>query len=249
MKMFLRDNKPATSNWPRALKAHFPDVSIGGDNADVPADDLELLAVFLHTTDPGVKSASKKWAAESEQRFLVIVGSGGHISPTEDDPANRTYGCHWSSAEFESASIARIRSFVDEMQKGCFRPALLRPAPTENLLALRLLCEAWLLLHWEEASTFPKRDELAKVLQIDPVGYKMPEGIQLNAPQSFESWIAPFRETHNGDPVESIAKELVLEDAKRAARSFFADMSRAQPDFLRVAGLFLLLDSIVMASN
>jgi hypothetical protein len=127
--------------------------------------------------------------------------------------------------------------------------SLLRPPATEQIIALRLLCESWLMVHWDEASTSSKRAELAKALEVAPESYKLPEGIQLNTPHSRGEWIAPFCKSHEDDPIESITKELVLEDNKVAVRDFLTSMETAQPDFPCVADLFLRLDGVVRSST
>jgi hypothetical protein len=203
--------------------------------------DFHLL--ILHNTN---KSVADQWISDNCVKAKFVLKYGG--SPVVDG-IPRAVSASSPFTGREAKAILEAAETASSAQDFIAKVVAIWSTQIESCLALRLLCEAWLLLRWDKASSFSKRDELAKALQIGPDNYQLPEGVQLNSPQSAETWIAPFRENHDEDPIGSITRQLPSETAKAAVRAFFTDMERSQPDFPRVADLFLLLDGVVRGSN
>jgi len=124
------------------------------------------------------------------------------------------------------------------------------PKRVENLLALRLLCESWLLIHWNQGSSFPRRNDLSNALGISVDDYRLPAGVRLNSPESLDDWFRPFGENHDGDRIASITEGLRAEDTKSSVLSFFKSFkTRSELDFSSVAELYLSLYTVAPASS
>jgi hypothetical protein len=213
----------------------------------------ENAVVFLHQKYKRVDWEEAFRDGRCKGHLIIASTAGGSALGSSNH--ERIHICMWKPDDFSPASGAqpnRVQRWVEQNEAGDIHKvqwALLAPAPTERLWALRLLCESWLLMNWDKASNFSKGDELAKALRVESGKYELPDGVQLNPPQSAEEWTSPFREDQDGDPVGTITKELASDTARAAVQTFFTDMKSASPDFTRVANLFLLLDSAVRASN
>jgi hypothetical protein len=238
------DGGDSARKWEEIVSPAIQKLTIdqtGSDFTPSPNDGV----VFIHHTSLQCTEESAKVLTEKHPNtvFVWIYGAGLPNGPSGD----RHYCVRAviTKPRDERFSV-RVRKFLSDFEaSGKPTFTLLEPRNRESLFALRLLCESWLLLHWNEGAAFLTQREVAKALQIDPAGYTLPAGIQLTPPSSPPTWTAPFGK----GSVETIVNELTSEDAKGAVRSFFADMSGAQPDFARVADLYLLLDAAVRASS
>jgi hypothetical protein len=122
------------------------------------------------------------------------------------------HGCFWAPEEFEVVGNAcgkrEITEFLRQMADesvGQLKWELLQPAPTEDVLALRLLCEAWLLSHRPES--------------------RKPDGLTIKAPDSPKEWFAPFATTPSVAAAAAIAST-VGEIARADARTFLEKIAR-----------------------
>lgn len=160
MKIFLRDrlksltpdNRPTSeaSKWEKNLNTSgitfYPEIGVHRDHVFLPPAIADRdSVVFLHT-DTQRDNWEKCYAdnaPNSHHGHLVIISTlgGQALKPSTFD---RVHVCHWSAEQFGREPHPRARSFADSLVSGRPNWQLIRPAPTERLWALRLLCEGFL---------------------------------------------------------------------------------------------------------
>ncbi len=155
MKIFLRDslksldpyNRPlsTTSPWEEQLRLmnvpFHPDEGVHRDTFRAPHAIKDADAVvFLHTETQRPNWESD-FASSNYLGHLILISRPGGASITPS-PNPRVHVCFWGIEHFGERYHPRVEAFVASLLRGQPIWGALRPAATERLWALRLLCEA-----------------------------------------------------------------------------------------------------------
>lgn len=145
MNVHLRDYALANSGWQSALGAHFQAVDARGENDLVPRDG-EHRIVFLHSHTHATDVALREWSRDNGTRHLVLIGSGGGISESLSDHANRVHACWWKPQDLVSEHVrTEVRSLVSAIKDNARDWwKWLQPTDTSVLIALTILCQGYL---------------------------------------------------------------------------------------------------------
>lgn len=216
MKIYLRDHNEGTHTvWKKALCAagislehNLAVIEDGYYGNETPLCVKAADAcVFLHS-----QTYRQQWEnGFKEGTFLghlVVVSTQGGKSLSKSG-CDRVHLCFWTPSHFEETNKGnhrRLRKWIEQIKSDDFDKvdwSLLQPAPTEQLYALRLLCEAW---------------DLNKGREED-----VHNGYTLKAPVIPNDWFNPFGQTAlNNSATEAIASGMVLDDAKNEVRTFLS---------------------------
>jgi len=108
----------------------------------------------------------------------------------------------------------------------------------EWCLALRLLCEAWLLTHWSQAKDYTNKQALKEALRLNGDQPELPPDIPLCAADKQQEWLEPFGLGRDG-----FVAQMPDHTSRVAASKFFESISNHSPTFGQVADLLLALSA------
>lgn len=183
-------------NWPRMLGCQvtaFPSLA---------CDAVSPCVVFIHFRFPQVDMAN---FAHAHPKCVVVIISGG----TRDSAWRDSAHCYWRRApvakpddpHFAQCAQAFLKDF-----RASGRPdfTLLEPRNDEARLALRLLCEAWVMNKGAESQEHA--------------------GITIFAPVTPEQWFHPFQEKPTEAAASKIAKQ--MGSAQKTAEKFLNQVAQ-----------------------
>lgn len=200
--------------WYRALHAAFPtafDAHLTISGNDPPLNVLvyndQSAVIFAHSN-----GGEQKWrdkANEVGTRCHIVLVRGGGGQKPESNTKGNLHGCFWPPSDFEATGDSSIRAEVAEICRQLNGDAasqvdwrLLQPAPCEDILALRLLCEAWLYV-----------DRGTNTQLTSP----------LKTPRAPNEWFAPFGRTASDEAATEIGGRMG-ESAKTIAIAFLKEI-------------------------
>ena len=139
--------------------------------------------VFVHADGPESRglwiSATTNWLKGT----VVFVSSKGRLNSNTLRKAATAAGlssyarccaCFWSLPELNNVKNSRILALLESLKTSTPDLQLLQPPPTEDVLTLRILCEAWLATEGKPTASL--------------------NGITIHAPVTPEDWFKPFGE-------------------------------------------------------
>jgi hypothetical protein len=166
--------------------------------------------LFVHSNG-GEHLWRDRAAEETTSCHVVLVRSDGGQRSEQSSKGN-LHGCFWAPEDFELPGGPRGKPEVTEFLRQMAGESahqvkweLLQPAPTEDILALRLLCEAWLFSHRLAGAE--------------------PGDLVITATDSPSEWFAPFAKDPSIDAAAAIANR-VGERAHRDVRIFFENIAQ-----------------------
>ncbi len=213
----------------------------------------EMLTVFLLDTHITISEFNgrpildwlkqKGLACDAGGKHLLVMYSG---EPFENEMFFRAFAKS-GDADRDMRSVLNLMNLTasGELDLSLWPTKLPSHPSTEYAQALRLLCEAWLLKNWSQASSCAKRDELRGSLQLNSGEVNWLRDIPLTPPDSKEEWMAPFGSASVGD----ITNKMPTGESKRLVRELWTCLERGTPEFAQVADLFLLLDQEGKGTN
>lgn len=165
--------------------------------------------LFAHSD--GLEEAWRQKANEETTRCHVVLVRSAGGQKSETNGKRNLHGCFWSPVDFAVCGQSGAKPEVTEFCRQLAREEadkidwdLLRPAATDHVLALRILCEAWLLVNRSTAES--------------------PRGIVIRTPGRPVDWFAPFGKDPSEEAANDIANQMG-EHARVEVRSVLEELA------------------------
>ena len=189
--------------------------------------------VFLHSLQWQSWNNAQEDPVDTFNCILIHVGTHG-FSGMAPPYRDRRFASRFTASEFRDTG--RGADFFASLARGQPNWNLLNPVITETLFALRLLCEAWLLTHWSQASAYSEAHTLKGALRLEGDPTTLLQRIPLHAADRYNEWCGPFRVGP-----DAIASQMPDTMSQAGTSKFFKSINDQSPSFTQVAELLAAL--------